>query len=58
MGVNVGRPAGRAIIIGTALLLVGMMVFGVCLSAGFDAPREAHIEGGVLYCTPQERKTE
>ncbi len=49
MGVNVGRPAGRVIVVGTALLLVGMMVFGVCLSAGFDAPREAHIEGGVLY---------
>ena len=49
MGVNVARPAGRAIIIGTALLLVGMMVFGVCQAAGFDAPREANIEGGMLY---------
>ena len=49
MGVNVGRPAGRVIVVGTALLLVGMMVLGVCLSAGFDAPREAHIDDGVLY---------
>ena len=26
-----------------------MMVFGVCQAAGFDAPREANIEGGMLY---------
>ncbi len=49
MGVNVGRPAGRAIIIGTALLLVGIMVFGVTMAAGFDAPREGYIEGDTLY---------
>ena len=49
MGVNVGRPAGRAIIIGTALLLVGLLVFGVSSAAGFGLPREGYIEDGTLY---------
>ena len=49
MGVNVGRPAGKLIIIGTAVLLIGLAVFGLTMAAGFDAPREGYIEDGTLY---------
>lgn len=49
MGVNVGRPAGKVFLAATALLLVGVMVFGVTMAAGFDAPREGYIEGDTLY---------
>ena len=49
MGVNVGRPAGKLIIIGTAVLLIGLAVFGLTMAAGFDTPREGYIEDGTLY---------
>ena len=49
MGVNVGRPAGKLIIIGAAVLLIGLAVFGLTMAAGFDAPREGYIKDGTLY---------
>lgn len=49
MGVNIGRTGGKLIVIGTALILVGLAVFGVTMAAGFDAPREGYIEGDTLY---------
>lgn len=49
MGVNIGRTGGKLIVIGTAVILIGLAVFGVTMAAGFDAPREGYIEGDTLY---------
>ena len=49
MGVNIGRPAGKAFMAVTAALLVGVIVFCIALALGFSAPIEADIEDGTLY---------
>ena len=49
MGVNIGRPAGKAFMAVTAALLVGVIVVCVALALGFSAPIEANIEDGTLY---------
>lgn len=48
MGVNIGRTSGRIFMGAAVLLLVGMAAFGIIMAIGFDAPRTAHISGGVL----------
>ena len=49
MGVNIGRPAGKAFMAVTAALLVGLIVVSVALAVGFSSPFEAGIEGDTLY---------
>ena len=49
MGVNIGRPAGKAFMAVTAALLVGVIVVCVALALGFSSPFEASIEGETLY---------
>ena len=49
MGVNIGRPAGKAFMAVTAALLVGVIVVCIALALGFSSPFEASIEGDTLY---------
>ena len=49
MGVNIGRPAGKAFMAVTAALLAGLIVVCVALALGFSSPFEASIEDGTLY---------
>ena len=49
MGVNIGRPAGKAFMAVTAALLVGLIVVCIALALGFSSPFEASIEGDTLY---------
>ena len=49
MGVNIGRPAGKAFMAVTAALLVGLIVVCVALALGFSSPFEASVEGDTLY---------
>lgn len=49
MGVNIGRPAGKAFMAVTAALLVGLIVVCIALALGFSSPFEADIEGDTLY---------
>ncbi len=49
MGVNIGRPAGKAFMAVTAALLVGLIVVCIALALGFSSPFEASIEGNTLY---------
>ena len=49
MGVNIGRPAGKAFMAVTAALLAGLIVVCVALALGFSSPFEASIEGDTLY---------
>ncbi len=49
MGVNIGRPAGKAFMAVTAAIIVGLIVVCVALALGFSSPFEASIEGDTLY---------
>ena len=49
MGVNIGRPAGKAFMAVTAAILVGVIVVCIALALGFSSPFEASIEDGTLY---------
>ena len=49
MGVNIGRPAGKAFMAVTAAMLAGLIVVCVALALGFSSPFEAGIEGDTLY---------
>ncbi|HIT30213.1 MAG TPA: hypothetical protein IAC26_05165, partial [Candidatus Scatomorpha stercoravium] len=49
MGVNIGRPAGKAFMAVTAAMLAGLIVVCVALALGFSSPFEANIEGDTLY---------
>ena len=49
MGVNIGRPAGKAFMAVTAAIIVGLIVVCVALALGFSSPFEADIEGDTLY---------
>ena len=49
MGVNIGRPAGKAFMAVTAAMLAGLIVVCVALALGFSSPFEASIEGDTLY---------
>ena len=49
MGVNIGRPAGKAFMAVTAAMLAGLIVVCIALALGFSSPFEASIEGDTLY---------
>lgn len=49
MGVNIGRPAGKAFMAVTAAIIVGLIVVCAALALGFSSPFEADIEGDTLY---------
>ena len=49
MGVNIGRPAGKAFMAVTAAIVVGLIVVCIALALGFSSPFEADIEGDTLY---------
>ena len=49
MGVNIGRPAGKAFMAVTAAIIVGLIVVCIALALGFSSPFEADIEGDTLY---------
>lgn len=49
MGVNIGRPAGKAFMAVTAAMLAGLIVVCIALALGFSSPFEASIEDGTLY---------
>ncbi len=49
MGVNIGRPAGKAFMAVTAAIIVGLIVVCAALALGFSSPFEADIEDGTLY---------
>ena len=49
MGVNIGRPAGKAFMAVTAAMLAGLIVVCIALALGFSSPFEADIEGDTLY---------
>ena len=49
MGVNIGRPAGKAFMAVTAAIIVGLIVVCAALALGFSSPFEASIEGNTLY---------
>ena len=49
MGVNIGRPAGKAFMAVTAAILAGLIVVCIALALGFSSPFEADIEGDTLY---------